>query len=338
MRTLIKLVVFCLLALPVTAVAVEKGLVVKGVRHSSYSAFTRVVVEVEAMAPYVVTRTTDSRGLMIAAYEGPLTVKAPLPAVRDGVVSGVELREEAGKHYLLVRLDRAAGEAKDFVLRGPDRIVLDIARGTTPASALTLPDKLITVVLDPGHGGKDAGIAAGQGSEKAASLEIALAAQKILQKNARLRVVLTRDKDQALSLDDRAAAANIARASIFVSIHAGQDAVNHVFVVDLPDESGSAVNRAAGSDFLGFESGTEQQEFVWGKQQAQHARASSALGRSLARQISGNDGAEPVQAPLAGLSAVDAAAALVEVGMTQNRHHAAEVIAEGIERYARESR
>jgi hypothetical protein len=41
--------------------AVEKGLTVKGVRYSTYAAFTRIVFEVEAAAPYVVTRSQDGK-------------------------------------------------------------------------------------------------------------------------------------------------------------------------------------------------------------------------------------------------------------------------------------
>ena len=55
-------------------------------------------------------------------------------------------------------------------------------------------------------------------------------------------------------------------------------------------------------DFLGFEAGSEQQNF-WGRQQAAHARESGALGRILARQLAGNATAEPVQAPLAAAEA-----------------------------------
>jgi hypothetical protein len=49
-------------------------------------------------------------------------------------------------------------------------------------------------------------------------------------------------------------------------------------------------------------------------------------------------GGEPVQAPLAGLNAVDAAAVIVEVGMGQDRSWVAEMVAEGIASYVREDR
>ena len=67
----------------------------------------------------------------------------------------------------------AAGEVKDFVLHGPDRIVIDITKGVAPVTAPPA-DKPTVIVLDPGHGGKDTGIVAPQGQEKTLTLELAL--------------------------------------------------------------------------------------------------------------------------------------------------------------------
>jgi len=338
MQTLIKLVICCVLALPAAAFSAEKNLIVKEVRYSSYTTFTRIVFEVEAIAPYLFTKTADKGGLMFSAYDGTLSVPSTLPAIHDGVVNGMELRTDAGKSYLLVRLDSAAGEMKDFVLRGPDRIVLDISRGRSPSGSLPLPDKMTVIMIDPGHGGKDSGIVTAQGAEKTASLDIALAVRKILQKNPRLQVFLTREHDQLLSIDDRAAISNAAGAALFVSIHAAPDAEARVYVQDLFEDAGSRADQAASGDFLGFEAGSEQQEMIWGKQQALHTRESGDLGRRLALQLSGRDNAVPVQAPLVGLRSVDAAAAVIEIGTLQDRLRTGESIAGGIERYAGEKR
>ena len=60
MRILFALIVLCLLSMPAGAGAAEKGLIVKGVRYASYATFTRIVFEIEAAAPYVLT-TLDRR-------------------------------------------------------------------------------------------------------------------------------------------------------------------------------------------------------------------------------------------------------------------------------------
>jgi len=338
MNRIMKVALLCLLAFSQNAFSAEKGLTVKGVRSFSYATFTRIVLEIEAAAPYILMRSTDGRSLSVSSYDGPFLLKTPLPMVHDSVVTGLESREEAGRTVVVVHLDGAAGEVKDFVLRGPDRIVIDITRGAAPILAPPADIPLV-IVLDPGHGGKDTGIVSAQGQEKALTLDLALAIRKILQKDPHLKVVLTREKDQAITLSERAAASNAAGAALLISLHGAPGAGARIFIQDLVDEPGTPQTaRPASGDFLGFESGSEQQELLWGNQQASHARESGTLGRLLARQLVGQESAEPIQAPLALLKAVDAPAAMIETGAEMDRSRAAEAIAGGIELYVRGNR
>jgi N-acetylmuramoyl-L-alanine amidase len=342
MRTLFALIVLCSLSLPVGAGAAGKGLTVNGVRHASYATFTRIVFEIEAMAPYILIRSTDGRSVTLRPYDGPFLLKTPLPTVHDSVVLGLKLRVEAGRTVVGIRLDEAAGEVKDFVLRGPDRIVIDIAKGAgasaAPVPVTAPPTKRQTViVLDPGHGGKDTGIVASKGQEKTLTLDLARAIRKKLETDPRLKVVLTRGKDRALTTDERATASNTAGALLFVSIHSATNTDSRVFIQDLFDEPETQSVRPVGNDFLGYEAGSEQREMLWGRQQATHAQESGALGRDLARQFAGQENAEPVQAPLSLLKAVDAAAAMIEISMEMDRVQAVEAIVKGIEQYVREN-
>jgi N-acetylmuramoyl-L-alanine amidase len=337
MRMVIKLIAVCFLMLSAAALPAEKGLTVKGVRYFSYASFTRIVFELEAAAPYVLTRARDGHSLLFSAYDGTLTLKSPLPSIRDGMVSGVERKEDAGRTVVVINLDAGAGEVKDFMLRGPDRIVVDIAKGAALAP-VPQSGKPLVVSLDAGHGGNDTGIVTARGQEKTITLELALAIKKILQKDPRLQVVLTREKDQALSLNERAAAANSAGASVFVSIHLAPGTAARVYLRDPGEDMGAQAAQPASRNFLSFESVSEQGEMLWGRQQAAHAQESNALGRQLARQLDGKDSAEPLQAPLAGLKAVDAAAVMIEVGAGRDRAKAVEAAAKGIEQYVRENR
>lgn len=88
-------------------------------------------------------------------------------------------------------------------------------------SLLSLSRKIKTIVLDPGHGGVETGAKGPGGTlEKDVTLPIALKLKEIIERNLALRVVLTRDKDIDVSLENRAAIANNNRADLFVSIHA----------------------------------------------------------------------------------------------------------------------
>ncbi len=342
MLTWKKIFFLLLILFPASIGATEKGLIVKDVRHSTYTAFTRIVFEVEVAAPYVLTRSQDGHSIMLGSYEGPLILKTPLPMIHDSVVAGMEPWEEAGRTYAVIRLESSAGQVKDFTLRGPDRIVLDIAKTVTSPLPVPTAGHPVVVVLDPGHGGKDAGLLMSQGIEKNLDLELALAVKKKLlqQKPGRFKVILTRDRDLDLTLDERAALANAAGESIFVSIHGAPANGTRVYIQDLDNEAGgSTVQRhPASGDFLRFELESEKHDMIWGSQQAIHVNQSGILGRKIARLFTGSESAEPVQASLAGLKAINAAAVMVEVGMGQDRAHAVESIAGGIEQYVTDNR
>jgi len=327
-----------LMATRLAAGADEKSLMVRNVRFISYAAFTRIVFELEAAAPYVLTKSGDGRSITFAAYSGALEVASPLPAIHDSIVKGMELRREEKRTTIVLQLEAAAGSVKDFVLRGPDRIVIDVARGAAAPSRPAQPDKRIVIVIDPGHGGnRDTGLVSAQGQEKAVTLELADAVKRLLsRKNARFAAVLTRDKDQALSLDERAGFSNNAGAALFVSIHAGPGLETQVYIEE-PGDGDVSSTPGARESFFEFDTDSERQEMLWGSQQAAHTNASGAFGRRLSLRL-GAAGNEPVQAPLAALKAVDAAAVVVEVGMEQDRVRVAEALAEGIAQYVAENR
>ncbi len=80
--------------------------------------------------------------------------------------------------------------------------------------------KSFTVVIDAGHGGKDIGAADNGAKEKDINLGVALQLEKLLKKKLKeIKVVMTRDDDTYLTLQQRADVANKAKGDLFVSIH-----------------------------------------------------------------------------------------------------------------------
>ena len=77
---------------------------------------------------------------------------------------------------------------------------------------------LSTVVIDPGHGGSSSGAVLGDRQEKDDNLRLSLLVRDILVERG-YTVVMTRDGDTDVSLEDRCKIANKAKASLFVSIH-----------------------------------------------------------------------------------------------------------------------
>lgn len=88
----------------------------------------------------------------------------------------------------------------------------------TPRQFVDGPIK--TIVIDPGHGGKDPGALGERSTEKDIVLKVALYLKEILAEELpSLRVVMTRDHDNFVELHQRAAFAQEHQGDFFVSIH-----------------------------------------------------------------------------------------------------------------------
>ena len=92
---------------------------------------------------------------------------------------------------------------------------------------------LKTVVIDPGHGGKDPGTVGKLEYEKNVVLKISLLVGKLINQNyPNINVIYTRDKDKAVDLYERANIANKNKADLFISIHANA-------IIGRPDVNGT---------------------------------------------------------------------------------------------------
>ncbi len=81
--------------------------------------------------------------------------------------------------------------------------------------------KIGRIVIDPGHGGHDTGtIGRGGLAEKDLVLQVARDLKRLLEDKIGAQVILTRSDDRFVSLEERTAIANQARADLFISIHA----------------------------------------------------------------------------------------------------------------------
>jgi N-acetylmuramoyl-L-alanine amidase len=82
-----------------------------------------------------------------------------------------------------------------------------------------------TIVIDPGHGGDDAGVKGPGGTEeKAYVLAFARRLKATIESRIGLRVLLTRERDEDMPIDRRAALANNNKADLFISLHANASA------------------------------------------------------------------------------------------------------------------
>jgi N-acetylmuramoyl-L-alanine amidase len=190
----------------------------------------RVIVDM----PEVVFRLSpntgrEGRGLVAAYRFGQFALG------RSRIV--LDMREPArvDRSFVLAPVDgQPARLVVDLVRTSREEFLADAQRTARPAAlpaavtqARPLPaerrprSELPLVVLDPGHGGVDAGASSAEGhQEKTIVLEFARALRTALESSGRVRVAMTRDGDTFVRLDDRVRFARERQAVLFLSIHA----------------------------------------------------------------------------------------------------------------------
>jgi N-acetylmuramoyl-L-alanine amidase len=233
--------------------------------------------------------------------------------------------------------------------RGSVRIVIDVlAPSTEPPPQQGLPSipgssqeapplfdvapvgGLRTVVVDAGHGGSEEGAKGPGGTlEKNVTLSVARRLKAALEARLGVRVILTRDGDATVGLDERAALGNNNKADLFVSLHANASmrpatSGAEVFFLSL-EEYGDAAQRAAHGDSEAlpvFGGGTRDIELIpWEMAQARYIQESAALAQSVEASLRERVPVSPraiQQAPFRVLVGANMPAVLVEMGFLTN--------------------
>jgi len=214
----------------VAADAGAEGTFVDRVEHWPGKDAARVVVTLSRGAKYHVSDEAAAAGepqRIFVDVDGASLGAAPFArdARGSGIVTRVRVMPSGGGARVVLDLDGGTVYRRAFELREPFRVVVDVAR-RPPREGQGARRAVARVVLDPGHGGYDAGAIGPTGlREKDVTLDVARRVQPILAR-AGLDVVLTRSDDRFVSLEERTARANQVGADLFVSIHCNA-AENH---------------------------------------------------------------------------------------------------------------
>jgi N-acetylmuramoyl-L-alanine amidase len=164
--------------------------------------------------------------------------KVPTPSVpTPGQPSRAEAAASAvndALEELIQKIARPAVPAASAALPTPTPTPTPAPQPQPPVAAASKPaaappaeprpasiDRLIVIALDPGHGGEDPGAVGPSGlREKDVVLAVGLKLRERLQANANIRVLMTRDADFFVPLQERVRKARRVQADLFVSIHA----------------------------------------------------------------------------------------------------------------------
>ncbi len=195
------------------------------------------------------------------------------------------------------------------------------APGASPAAAAAAP-VLPVVVIDPGHGGSDAGGHSSDGvTERDLVAAFAERARAALTATRKVRVVLTRTGSSDPTLDERDGMANLSHPIAFLTLHAGDlggaSPAIAVYTYQAPSQPAPlAVSRTL---------------FVpWDEAQQAHLARSRDLANSVAQQLGHIQNLEirsPEAAPVRQLRSVDAPAVALELGTLAPRQDASALTA-----------
>jgi N-acetylmuramoyl-L-alanine amidase len=194
-----------------------------------------------------------------------------------------------------------------------------------PPLLATRTARLQTMVVDAGHGGDDAGVRGPKGTlEKQITLDAARRLKRLVESRLGVRVVMTRDDDRAVSLDERDAIANNSKADLFLSLHTNSSPLasmkgTEVYYLRLDRAGEEARRNAAATELILPVVGgiTRPIDIIpWDLAQASHVDASSRFASMLEEELEKRVPAGPrplQQAPMRVLSGANMPAALVEM-------------------------
>jgi N-acetylmuramoyl-L-alanine amidase len=130
----------------------------------------------------------------------------------------LELEETDSASFVQAVAD-SRPELRPTIAEAKEAAVPSVPKEAVPKSTVP-PDLRPVVVIDPGHGGPDNGTQSGGEIEKNLVLEFGLALRDRIEKSGKYRVVMTRNDDTFIPLNDRVRIARNQSAALFVSIHA----------------------------------------------------------------------------------------------------------------------
>lgn len=238
-----KFLLILFILLPLFEAYADDRAQIKDIRHYTLSNGVRLIIETSGFVDFNQGQLRNPERLFFDINNAFLNRelkreiligKEPVQRVRFGQFSSNVVR-------VVFDLTGSDYQFRVILLEDPFRIVIDVynertkeslkeqvvrgREGTGKKGEQRLQQELkgakkLKVVLDPGHGGKDPGAIGPTGlMEKDVVLDIALKVKDLLDEEPNFEVVLTRDRDIYLTLNERTDIANKFNADVFISIH-----------------------------------------------------------------------------------------------------------------------
>lgn len=309
---------------------------------------TRATIEISPPAPVMVS---VEAGRVVARIEAD-ALDLSLPGSGGGLIEQIRAGDQPTAVAVMLSGRSGMARAAPSEAGNVTRVTIDVAATTPPAETAAAPPPapgpaepapplsvsprpaVQTIVIDPGHGGDDMGARGADGAEeKQITLEVARRLRTLIETRLGVRVILTRDDDRAVGLDERAAVANNSKADLFLSLHANAAVSPGVTGAEVLyprlDSEAEDARRLADTDAVSLPvlgGATRTIDVLrWDLAQARHVDASAVFAAMLEEDLRAHVtmGPRPRQdAPLRVLMGANMPAALIEIAYLTNAEQA----------------
>jgi N-acetylmuramoyl-L-alanine amidase len=234
--------------------ASQYPIIVRNIRTWSSRDAVRLVLDLSKPPTYEV-KDADPERITVQVNNALLGKSSRLRLSGGTIPRAFHVSQSHPRVVTIALARRQLTDYKIFALADPDRLVIDIrhqhddtrsigdiatspaARSSSPAvAAPAIPSPTVTesdgsatgrasrtvktIVIDPGHGGKDPGTIGRHGTtEKDITLQLGLLLKDLFAKQPDTKVFMTRERDVFVELEDRAKFANSKGADLFISVH-----------------------------------------------------------------------------------------------------------------------
>ncbi|PWB81679.1 MAG: N-acetylmuramoyl-L-alanine amidase [Candidatus Methylomirabilota bacterium] len=337
------------------------------VRFGTYPDHTRVVLVGTRSHDFVVKEDGVSGRVVVEVKRGIVNPSMRTSPVSDGLVASIEIRQVQNDTQVTIQGAGRRLASKVFALEGPHRIVIDLfprdrqerhlraadtalktprrERGepsrpadptieaSEPSGVLSVQPRVKTIVIDPGHGGRDTGAIGRSGArEKDIVLDIGLRLQRLITERLGMKVIMTRSKDTFVPLENRTMIANRHHADFFISLHVNAAPESRAggfetyFLSREPSDRGAKASAVRENTVLNLEGvGQEAQRglksVLWDLTQTLYVKESSELAELLLDELRHNlkvDNRGVKSAPFFVLIGAAMPSVLVEVAFITN--------------------
>ncbi|MCP3925768.1 MAG: AMIN domain-containing protein [Desulfobacterales bacterium] len=215
--------------------------VINQLRHWSNPDYTRIVIDLSDPVKFSHNQLHKPERIFVDIRDCKIGRIPKFIKINDNLLKDARASQNTPDVVRVVFDIKSINEYKIFSLKNPFRIVIDVKSKGKKRKYDPLPKIIIgkshkikpgaiakqlalgvkTIVIDPGHGGRDTGAPGYKRGvyEKDVVLKIAKKLARIIKRKIGCKVYLTRTRDKYISLEERTAIANTKNADLFISIH-----------------------------------------------------------------------------------------------------------------------